>query len=288
MGYKIGLVDVDGQKFPNLALMKISAYHKEIGNNVEWASIGHYDQIYMSKVFTYTPDYDLGLATTDSLYKGGTGYNNDVLPEPIEHIYPDYTIYNTNKAYGFTTRGCSNKCSWCVVPSKEGKIKANAPISEFWNGQKGLVLMDNNILAHNHGIEQLIKTSLLNIKIDVNQGMEAKLIDNDIAQILSLNKWSSYIRLACDSKASIEPIRKAVELLGKHGVKPYKIFVYVLIKDIPDALERIEFLRALKVNPFAQPFRNFTNNYIEPEARKLARYVNHKAIFKSIKYNEYK
>ncbi|MBA7584931.1 hypothetical protein ES708_26897 [subsurface metagenome] len=133
---KIGLIDVDGHNFPNLALMKLSAFHKLRGDKVEFVTIGNYDKIYMSKVFTFTPDYECGLSRFGELIKGGPAYNYNKLPDEIEHIMPDYSIYKTDKAYGFLTRGCPNKCKWCNVPEKEGQIKINADITEFWNAQK--------------------------------------------------------------------------------------------------------------------------------------------------------
>ena len=118
----IGLIDVDGHNYPNLALMKLSAYHKQQGDNVEFASqlFGSYDRVYKSKVFTFTPDnmdiYDC------EIVKGGTGYGiYTPLPNEIDLLQPDYTLYNIKDvAYGFLTRGCPNKCKWCIVPKKEG------------------------------------------------------------------------------------------------------------------------------------------------------------------------
>jgi len=112
----IGLVDIDGHNFPNLALMKISAYHKSIGDNVSWVDIGNYDRTYMSKVFTFSPDYSKGFANYGEIIKGGTGFKmTNTLPSEIDKICPDYSIYpKFTAAYGFLTRGCPNKCSWCV------------------------------------------------------------------------------------------------------------------------------------------------------------------------------
>jgi hypothetical protein len=121
----IGLVDVDGHHFPNLALMKISAYHKKLGDSVEWADpmFGHYDRVYQSKVFTFTQDYPYEFDC--EVLKGGTGYDiTSKLPKEIDDMQPDYSIYptlvDTRTAYGFLTRGCPNKCKWCIVPKKEG------------------------------------------------------------------------------------------------------------------------------------------------------------------------
>lgn len=146
---KVGLIDVDGHNFPNLPLMKISAYHKAAGDSVEWYEplfSGHTDRVYMSKVFTFTPDYEYCI-DADEIIKGGTGYSypdgGQQLPDEIEHIYPDYTIYydripeTRHTAYGFLTRGCPRGCDFCIVEKKEGRTARKvADLSEFWNGQK--------------------------------------------------------------------------------------------------------------------------------------------------------
>lgn len=163
----IGLFDVDSHNFPNLPLMKISAYHKLRGDNVEWADhITHYDKIYVSKVFgeEYTKD-DYTIFNADEIVFGGTGYAITIengkevyhkdrdpdLPYEIEHIYPDYSLYpelTKDTAYGFLTRGCCNNCSFCIVSEKEGMCSRKvADLSEFWNGQKHIKLLDPNILA---------------------------------------------------------------------------------------------------------------------------------------------
>ena len=288
---KIGLIDVDGHNFPNLALMKIAAFHKSIGDSVEWVGIDNYDRTYMSKVFTFTSDYSYGFSNYGEVIKGGTGYNMNVLPSEIDSISPDYTIYPKFKeAYGFLTRGCPNKCDWCIVPSKEGNIKPYADIEEFLQGRKQAILMDNNVLAHEHGLKQIEKIIKLGVKIDFNQGLDARIIakNKDIAELLSKVKWIRYLRMACDTKSQIPFIEKALENLNHFGFKNYRVFVYVLIKDIDDALDRISFLKQKGCSPFAQPFRNFENNTIDKEAKRLARYVNHKAIFKSVEFKNYK
>lgn len=287
----IGIIDVDGHNFPNLALMKISAYHKSVGDSVSWVDIGKYDKTYMSKVFTFTNDYEQTFAELGEVIRGGSAYNYDNLPTEIEHIMPDYSLYGIrDTAYGFLTRGCPNKCSWCIVPNKEGNICENADIEEFWDGQKNAVLLDNNVLAHEHGLKQIEKIARLKIAIDFNQGLDARIIANneDIARLLGAVKWGKPIRLACDTKSQIPHIEKAVNLLRKHNATPKAYFVYVLVKEIDDALERVEFLRGLGLDPFAQPYRDFENN-IKPtkEQKRFARWVNHKAIFKTVEYKNY-
>lgn len=164
---KIGIIDVDGHNYPNIPLMKISAYHKRQGDSVEWYSpllSGHMDIVYMSKVFSFSDDYEYFI-DSDKIIKGGSGYciefkdgkevyngEKDIqLPHEIEHIYPDYSLYPDkckDTAYGFLTRGCPRQCSFCHVAKKEGKCsKKVANLNEFWNGQKRIVLCDPNILA---------------------------------------------------------------------------------------------------------------------------------------------
>lgn len=165
---KIGLIDVDGHRYPNLALMKLSAWHKAKGDTVEWwwSDFFHYDTVYMSKVFSeeYSPDRPEPL-NADRVIKGGTGYAISLengreryckamdkeLPEDVEHIRPDYSLYpefTENTAYGFLTRGCPRGCAFCHVGGKEGrKSRKVADLAEFWSGEKNITLMDPNILA---------------------------------------------------------------------------------------------------------------------------------------------
>ena len=288
----IGLVDIDGHNFPNLALMKLSAYHKAQGDKVEFYSIfgGEYDIVYKSKVFTYTNDYQYYI-NSKKIISGGTGYNYSIkLPFEVEHIMPDYSLYNENKAYGFLTRGCPNKCNWCIVPQKEGKLIENSDINEFWNGQKEVILLDNNVLASEHGLKQIEKIIDLKVKIDFNQGLDARIIaeNKSIAELLSKVKWIRHIRLACDHKNQIPFIEKALENLNLYGIKNYKIFVYMLVKDIEDALLRARFLKEKGCSPFAQPYRNFeTKKEPAKDLKNFARWVNHKAIFHSVDFLDY-
>lgn len=287
----IGLHDSDNTKFPNLALMKLSAWHKKRGDVVSFLEPDkNYDKIYSSKVFSFTEkDRNLSAGEDERVIKGGTGYNLTMkLPDEIEHIMPDYSLYGLDYSVGFLTRGCIRNCSWCIVPMKEGKIRKHADITEFLAHNKA-VLMDNNVLASDFGIDQLDKIAQLGIKVDFNQGLDARLIDNNIAKKLAKIKWLKPVRLACDQKSQMELVEKAIKMLRENGCTPRQYFCYVLVKDVEDALERVEFLRSLKVDPFAQPYRDYNNN-IEPtkEQKAFARWVNRKQIFKSCTWEEYK
>ena len=180
---KIGLIDVDGHNYPNLALMKISAYHKANGDIVEWWwGFGQYDRVYMSKVFddTYSQDIPEPL-NADEIVKGGTGYGLDnVLPPEVEHMCPDYSLYpevTRDTAYGFLTRGCPNACPFCIVSEKEGRVSRKAAdLSEWWSGQKNIVLMDPNILACREHMDLLGQLADSGAWVDINQGLDARLL----------------------------------------------------------------------------------------------------------------
>lgn len=289
----IGLLDVDGHHFPNLALMKLSAHHKKLGDNVGFAAEdGVYDVLYKSKVFTFSKDVALG-CSYQKVITGGTGYSDysTCLPEEIEHIHPDYGLYGFDKAVGFTTRGCPNKCGWCVVPKKEGGIRPHAEIAEFWTDQKDVILLDNNILASDHGIKQL-EWSMGKCRIDCNQGLDARIIADSpyLQELLGRVRWTRFIRLACDHKSQMAPVKKAIEGIREKSGKVHRFFVYTLLTDdYEDSLSRINFLKGMHaVDPFAQPYRDFTKAYVPPLWQKnMARWTNIKAVFRKTTFQEY-
>ncbi|HDK26324.1 MAG TPA: radical SAM protein [Candidatus Atribacteria bacterium] len=285
---KIGLIDIDG-KIPNLALMKISTYYKNKGNEVVltnplMASI--FDKIYASTVFSWSKIP----ALPKNAEIGGSGYDlQKKLPEEIDKLCPDYSLYpNVTYSIGFLTRGCIRNCPWCIVPKKEGKIKPYMDIEEFARHDK-IMLLDNNVLACDWGIKQIEKIARLNLKIDFCQGLDARLITDKIAKLLSKVKWWKPVRLACDM-ASMKPIvQKAVELLRWHNVSPRTYVVYALItNDIEDSIDRIRFLKGLGVDVYAQPYRDQEGTIPSQIQKDLARWVNHKAIFYSVDWGDYK
>lgn len=292
---RIGLVDIDGHHFPNLALMKISAWHKAQGDSVEFADpmFGRYDRVYMSKVFTFTLDCpDIYHC---EVIRGGTGFRDytTILPKEIEHICPDYSLYGGGgrEAYGFLTRGCVNSCPWCIVPHKEGAIRPASPLREFLGDKRRAVLLDNNVLASEFGLEQIEEIVRMGISVDFNQGLDARRAYDDpyILDLLARVKWIRYIRFACDTKGQMEPVLKCIRELERRGMSRYRFFIYCLVKDVDDALERLNVFRKMRVNPFAQPYRDFDNK-IEPtkEQRRLANWCNKKTVFYSCEFKNYK
>ena len=220
-------------------------------------------------------------------FGGGTGYGiYEELPPEVDVMFPDYSLYpKCDHAIGFLTRGCIRACPWCVVPKKEGKIRPYRTWQEIVRpDSKKLVLMDNNILACPYGIEQLESMVGSGYAIDTNQGCDARLITDDIAKLFSKLKWIRFIRMSADTDAMLDVVLQAIDRLGKYGVKPYRIFVYVLVQDIESAERRVIALRDIGASPFAQPYRDFATNAEPPiEQRHFARWVNRKWAFKVCK-----
>lgn len=234
---KIGLIDVDSHNFPNLALMKISAYHKALGDTVEWANaLEHYDVVYQSKVFdnTYSPDIDWS-PNADKIIKGGTGYNiKTMLPDEIEHIYPDYNLYPTltkDTAYGYLTRGCPRGCEFCIAAEKEGRKSCKvANLNEFWRGQKYIKLLDANILACKQHIDLLQQLADSKAHVDFTQGLDARLLTIDNIQLINQIKLKG-IHFAWDKPEDEKAIVPKLELYAKLAThKPHGMYgtVYCL------------------------------------------------------------
>lgn len=285
----IGLIDVDGHNFPNLALMKLSAYHKRLGDSVEWWSgFGKYDRVYMSKVFdeTYSPDVPEPLNARE-VVKGGTGYglDND-LPDEIEHIYPDYALYpdlTRDTAYGFLTRGCPRGCSFCIVARKEGRRSRRvAWLSEFWRGQKNIVLLDPNLLACPDCMRLLKQLEDSGAWVDFTQGLDCRLLTE--AKIDALNRVRlKEIHFAWDSMAESAAVLRGLELYRKRAArKPHGSFatVYMLTNydtTLEDDLFRIYKLRELGYDPYVMVY---DKPNAAQEVRALQRWCNNRRIFK--------
>lgn len=299
----IGLLAVDSN-YPNLSLMKISSYHKGKGDIVEWYNpFDKYDIVYMSKIFSFTPDYGQYMTNTTQICKGGTGYDiYSTLPEDIDLIKPDYSIYPSighKTAYGFLTRGCPNKCKWCIVPKKEGVIKPYMDVEEIAiDGRNELILMDNNILASDHGIEQIEKIIKMNegrkkkIKVDFNQGLDARLVTDEIAKMLSRLKWIQQIRFGCDTPKQIEECEKACAMIDKHGYKGEYFFYCILLDDFDESFSRVNHWKkkgSSRYLPHCQPFRDIGNkSQIIPQWQKdMARWTDRKHLFRSCEFEDF-
>lgn len=146
-----------------------------------------------------------------------------------------------------------------------------------------IVFMDNNVLACEHGLEQIQSMIGTGIRVDFNQGLDARLITPDVAQMLSRLKWIRSIRMSCDTDEMLPEVKRAVNLLEEQGIKPYRVFVYLLVQDVASAEKRAIALRDMGVDVFAQPYRDYENS-AEPtkEQKRFARWVNRKEIFKTV------
>lgn len=298
---KIGLYDVDSHNFPNLPLMKISAWHKSQGDEVEWwFPMMHYDKVYVSKVFgdEYS-QMDMTAISADEIVFGGTGFAITVedgkevyhkardkdLPYEIEHIYPDYSLYpelTKDKAYGFLTRGCCNNCSFCIVSQKEGMCSHKvADLSEWWRGQKEIILLDANILACKDRISLLQSLIDSGAAVDFTQGLDARFITPEIAEMLGKIKTKMY-HFAFDfmknEKAIVKGLKTFVDI-----VKPdeRKCCVYVLTNygtTFEQDYYRIKKLQELGLSPDVRIYRK---NTAPPITRDLQRWCNNRFIYRS-------
>lgn len=288
----IGIVDVDGMHYPNLALMRIYAWHKMNGDSVKIYDplFDHPDRIYASKIFTFSPDYQYFPKDADVI-KGGSGYDiHSRLPDEIEKTPPDYALYpQFDFAIGFLTRGCCNKCPWCIVPEKEGKISIVGDIEDI-GVRKSVKLMDNNFLAADSEFvkEQLEKMAVGKWRIDFNQALDCRRVTMENAKLLAKVKWDKYIRFSCDTPQCIPYLQRAVSLLRENGYKR-EIFVYCLSIDVSEALHRIEAVANMGCTPFCMPFRDLHDpSYVVPrELKKLANWCNMQNIRKTIPFSQY-
>lgn len=314
---RIGLVDIDGHCkkkkwgatiYPNIALGKIARYHKQQGDTVEWAiAFEHYDIVYMSKVFNFSPD-DMTVYQADRIVKGGTGYDiASRLPDEIDRLQPDYSIYPLipkDVAYGFLTRGCPNKCKWCVVPKKEGLIRPYMDVDEIAiEGRSKLVLMDNNILAAGeYAKEQMMKIIERGYRVDFNQALDARLVNDEWAQILARMKWldGNRIRFGCDTHKQIEDCERAMDMIISHGFHG-EFFLYTMLNDdMQESYDRICYWwRRLQdarknhtgnwVYAYAQPYRDPENPHrpIPQWQKDMAGWVNKKAHFVAHSFEDF-
>lgn len=302
----IGLYDVDSHNFPNLVLMKISAWHKAQGDDVEFVlPLKHYDKIYVSKVFgdEYSKLSNFCLQADEIIF-GGTGFAITVeqgkevyhkdrdpnLPYEIEHIYPDYSLYpelTKGKAYGFLTRGCCNNCDFCIVSKKEGMCsKKVADLSEFWRGQKEIVLLDANILACKDRIELLEQLAGSKAKVDFTQGLDARFITEEVARVLKRIRIKT-VHFAFDFMKNEKAILRGLSVYKKICGTTCHDSVYVLTNyntTIEEDLYRVKMVQEAGFSPDIRIYRKRAAPQI---LKDLQRWANNRFIYRSTNFMDY-
>lgn len=308
----IGLYDVDSHGFPNIALMKISAYHKKRGDQVEFLceSRCSYDKIYVSKIFSdeyseMTISPIMLEAMADEVVYGGTGFAITVkdgrevydpkkdkpLSPEIEQCYPDYSLYadlTKDTVYGFLTRGCPNNCGFCIVSGKEGRCSVKvADLADWWKGQKKIVLMDSNILACRDRVDLLNQLAYSGAEVEFNGGLDARFIDEEVCEILKRIK-TKMVHFAFDFMHNEDKIRKGL-VTYKRIVKPNgrKAVVYILTNydtTFEQDMYRVRFVQSLGFTPDIRIYRKKTAPRI---TRWLQRWCNNRFIYQTCDFYDY-
>jgi len=289
MNKKVLLIDVDS-KIPNIALMKISAWHKQQGDQVSWDAKDP-DIVYASIIFTENRDklYFLKQNYPNAeIHIGGSGYSLDIeLPKEIDKMKPDYSIYKERYSINFTTRGCPNKCKWCIVGEKEGhKVVPYQKIEQFHDPKhKKVVLLDNNILALKDWFrENMGYVKKHNLKVDFNQGLDIRLVDEEIIEILKSVNYHE-LRFAWDSMEVSKIVKKKLKLIEKHFHHEIHVYhaitFYILVEcdtNIVEDLERVHYLRERNIPSYIMPYQKIYKKQPDPVRQKhtksLERYCN--------------
>lgn len=304
---RIGLWS-DSVNFPSLPLMKISAYHKSLNDSVSFVDEGgHYDKVYLSKVFNIPTLKKIPqsppLFEADEVCKGGTGYAIDVingieifdpkkhkdLPDIIERQFPDYSLYpQYSEAYGFLTRGCCNNCSFCIVCPKEGRgSRQVADLSDFWNGQRVIRLMDPNLLACPQREALLTQLQQSGARVDFTQGLDARLVNEDVMRQISQIKVQS-IHFAFDLMKNEQSILRGLRCFCNHWEGDFRrVYVYVLTNyntSLQEDWYRVKTLRDMGMFPYIMIYQKGTHPRFLTD---LARWCNNPRLYRSSTFEDY-
>lgn len=275
---KIGLIDIE-PNINNTALMQISYWHKHQGDTVEWAApleYDKYDRLYCSSLFDFTDKRQV----PERAICGGTGF--DLTTKLPFDCQLDYSIYPKCKtSYVWFSRGCNRNCPWCIVREKEGPF--HLVKRKMLNPKGRYVTIQDNSFFSNPEWRDVISW-LGKMPVDI-QGIDVELLTEEMCVALDgLRRWKNkQFHIAWDE--GDKDLTEQLKFVIRH-IKPYKLMCYVFIGyyNTPDLdLYRVEALRKLKIDPFVMPY-----DKSDPYQKDFARYVSHKAIFKAVKWKDYK
>ena len=290
------LYDVDSV-MPNIALMKLSTYHKNKGDIIHFfkskgkfidIEYTNYDQGYASVIFTKNKR----LVDNFPFEIGGTGVDlYKTLDDKIEHLMPDYSLYPENKySIGFLTRGCCNNCSFCVVPKKEGAIRFNAHVDEFLNPNLDKIrILDNNLLAYKNWEKCLLELKETDKKIKF-ENFDFRLFTEKHARIISKMKVDGDYIFALDDPKLIETFRKKMWLIEKYFSYTWRVKFYVMIgynTTLKEDMQRIKFLYSYKVLPYIMRHENYRNSPYKNFYIDLAAFCNQPFFFKKMDFQHF-
>jgi len=290
---RVKLIQVDG-KIPNLALMKIAAYHKKQGDEVGF-NISDPDKVYISCIFEWNRAKALGIAKMFDcpVEIGGYGVNSAILPDAIEHVMPDYSLYDIDYSMGYLTRGCIRKCPFCKVWKTEGYFREHARLNEFLHpDHEKVIIMDNNLLASKKVLEHLNHIKKRNLKVCFTQGLDLRLMTPEIAKVLSgidyrsLNFKAKRLYVAWDRINEEDEVMSGLRMLFDAGIKPHHIMCYMLTcfdSTFEEDMYRFRKLREMNIDPFVMRF----NHKGTKRDVKFARWVNRRG-YKKVNFENWK
>lgn len=326
---KIAILDADligrkNHRFPNLACMKLSNYHKTLGDEVmlktDYNDLGAFERVYISKVFMDTPVPNTALKQPNVSY-GGTGFFYDkapALPEEVEHQMPDYHFYDswvakqiatgkkprnfsyyTDYSIGFLTRGCFRKCAFCVNQNYD-QVRLHSPLLEFVDSdRKKICLLDDNFFGCTDWQRLLIELQDTGRPFQFKQGLDERLLTDEKCEALFGSKYDGDYIFAFDNMADAELIERKVQLARQYTNKVMKFYCFCGFdrterwdstfwrQDIFDLFTRIEILMRNRCLPYVMRFARYCESPYRGLYINIARWCNQPSFYKKKSLREF-